>query len=136
HNYPANYEHGIWVNSVRNGDGTIVDAAANGYDLLNGCTNYGGHAWVAIPSAACSSEATSRAGGLVALLISHAKNQIDRGLFEPHPGLGTPFSAEEVRQLLRLSARDVDHADAPQLILTGIGNILSFLLSAPALGLD
>jgi hypothetical protein len=32
--------------------------------------------------------------------MSHARNQIDRGRFTPYPGTGTPFSAEEVRQLL------------------------------------
>ena len=135
HNQPANYEHMIWVNSVRNGDNDLTDPTKNGYDLLNGCTNYGGKAWVAIPSASCSSEATSRAGGLTALLVSHAKNLIDRGLFSPYPGLATPFSAEEVRQLLRLSARDVDHSSSPQLVLTSQGKLLDTLLSAPALGL-
>ena len=61
HNAPANYDHMIWVNSVTQGDGTLVDRAANGFELLNGCTNYGGKAWVAIPSSSCSSEATGRA---------------------------------------------------------------------------
>ena len=135
HNYPAAYDHMIWVNSVRNGDGTITDSKANGYDLLNGCTNYGGKAWVAIPSASCSSEATSRAGGLTALLVSYAKNEIDAGRFEPYPGLDTPFSAEEVRQLLRLSARDVDHSTSPQVVLTSTGRLLNTALSAPLLGL-
>ncbi len=135
HNYPAAYEHVIWVNSVRNGDGTFLDANANGFELLNGCTNFGGKAWVTIPSAACSSEATSRAGGLTALLVSHARNQIDRGLFEPYPGLATPFSAEEVRQLLRASARDVDFSANPSLVPAFAGSLVGALLSAPDLGL-
>jgi len=135
HNAPASYDHMIWVNSVKDGDGLVIDEAANGFELLNGCTNYGGKAWVAIPSSACSSEATGRAGGLTALLLSHAKNQIDRGLFKPHPETGTPFSAEEVRQLLRASARDVDQSEAPFLEPTVNGNLLSALLSAPARGL-
>lgn len=135
HNFPAAYEHVIWVNSVTRGDGTFLDPDANGFDLLNGCTNYGGKAWVAIPSSACSSEATSRAGGLTALLVSHAKNQIDRGLFAPYPGLATPFSAEEVRQLLRASARDVDHSTSPAVVMTQTAQFVSGVLSAPALGL-
>ncbi len=135
HNFPAAYEHVTWVNSVRNGDGTFLAAAPNGFELLNGCTNFGGKAWVAIPSTACSSEATGRAGGLTALLISHAKNQIDRGLFEPYPGLATPFSAEEVRQLLRAAARDVDFSESPSLVPALAGNIVAGLLSAPDLGL-
>ena len=135
HNAPGNYDHMIWVNSVTQGDGSLIDEAANGFEVLNGCTNYGGKAWVAIPSSACSSEATGRAGGLTALLMSHAKNQIDRGLFTPYPGTGTPFSAEEVRQLLRASARDVDQSAAPFLELAFVGTVLTFPLSAPALGL-
>lgn len=135
HNFPAAYGHVIWVNSVTRGDGTFLDQDANGFELLNGCTNYGGKAWVAIPSAACSSEATSRAGGLTALLISHAKNLIDRGEFDPHPITGTPLSAEEVRQLLRLSARDVDHSQDPTVVMTPIAEFVSGLLSAPGLSL-
>lgn len=135
HNFPAAYEHTIWVNSVRNGDGTFLAADGNGFELLNGCTNFGGRAWVAIPSAACSSEATSRAGGLTALLVSHGKNQIERGLFEPYPGLGTPFSSEEVRQLLRESARDIDFSTRPSLLPALAGNIVGQLLSAADLGL-
>lgn len=135
HNSPAHYDHMIWVNSVTQGDGLLLEGGeTNGYELLNGCTNYGGKAWVAIPSAACSSEATSRAGGLTALLISHAKNEIDRGHFSPNPETGTPFSAEEVRQLLRASARDVDQSEAPFLQQTSTVGILGLLLSAPALG--
>ncbi len=136
HNYPANYEHTIWVNSVRNGDGTFLDEKLNGFDLLNGCTNYGGRAWVAIPSASCSSEATGRGAGLTLLLVSHARNQIDRDLFSPYPGLATPFSAEEVRQLLRASARDVDHSDDLSIVPAFGGTLLGLILSAPALGLQ
>lgn len=136
HNSPANYDHMIWVNSVTQGDGLLLEEGAiNGYELLNGCTNYGGKAWVAIPSSACSSEATGRAGGLTALLYSHAKNEIDRGNFSPNPDTGRPLSAEEVRQLLRASARDVDHSEAPFLQQTSTVGILGTLLSAPALGL-
>jgi hypothetical protein len=134
HNAPAHYDHMIWVNSVTKGDGLLADEDLNGYDLLNGCTNYGGKAWVAIPSSACSSEATGRAGGLTALLYSHAKNQIDRGLFSPHPGTGRPLSAEEVRQLLRASARDVDHSEVPYLEPGSNAAALVLLLSAPNLG--
>jgi hypothetical protein len=136
HNYPAAYGHVIWVNSVTRGDGTFLDANANGYDVLNGCTNYSGKAWLAIPSSACSSEATSRAGGLAALLVSHAQNLVDRGELLPYPGLATPFSSEEVRQLLRLSARDVDHSASPEVVMSQpVGNLVSSLLSAPLLGL-
>jgi Subtilase family len=107
HNLPAALDHTIWVNSIVQQDGTVVTTEAS--DLVNGCTNFGGHAWLAIPSDSCSSEATGRAAGLVSLLIAHGKNLMDRGLLQPYPGTDRPFSAEEVRQLLRRSALDVDH---------------------------
>ena len=59
--------------------------------------------------------------------MSHAKNLIDRGLFAPYPGTGTPFSAEEVRQLLRASAHDVNQSDAPYLEPAFVGTVLSVL---------
>jgi hypothetical protein len=109
HNYPSTFDHSIWVNSIRNGDGVFV-TQQDDYTILNGCTNYGGNAWVTISSTNCSSEATGRASGLVGLLISQGKNLIDKGELSVYPGLQTPFSAEEVRQLLRWSAEDIDHS--------------------------
>jgi len=108
-NYPSSLEHTIWVNSIRNGDGSIIQNT-NDYTILNGCTNYGPQAWVSIPSTACSSEATGRASGLVALAISRGKNLVDLGMMQPYPGLNTPFSAQEIRQLLRLSAQDINQS--------------------------
>ncbi len=109
HNFPAAYGHTLWVNSIRNGDGLIVEQTDT-YDILNGCTNYGGHAWVAISSTSCSSEAVGRASGMAALLVSHGKNLIDRGELSPYPGLDAPFSAEEIRQIFRMAADDIDHS--------------------------
>jgi hypothetical protein len=128
HNFPAALEHTIWVNSIVHPDGTIVeDGDEPIWDLLNGCTNFGGHAWVAISSNSCSSEATGRAAGLVRLLISHGKNLMDQGLLQPYPGTDKPFSAEEVRQLLRRSAEDIDHSGDLALSMFGL---LQFYLSA------
>ena len=131
HNYPSGFEHTIWVNSIVHGDGVVVRQKRT-YDLLHGCTNFGGRAWVAISSNGCSSEATARASGLVALLVSRGKNLIDQGKLAPYPGLSTPFSAEEIRQLMRRSAKDIDHEG--DLDLTMLGP-LQRLLSAPSEGL-
>ena len=125
-NYPSSLEHTIWVNSIRNGDGSVVENTDD-YMILNGCTNYGPTAWVSIPSTGCSSEATGRASGLVALLISRGKNLVDLGLMQAYPGLNTPFSAQEIRQLLRLSAEDINqsgHLDlkTPSLLWTILRN--------------
>lgn len=133
HNFPAAFEHTLWVNSVRNGDGTFV-AETTDYTIQNGCTNHGGRAWAAIPTTSCSSEATGRSGGVALLLVSHGRNLIERGLLQPYPGNAPehPFSAEEVRQLFRASATDIDHSANPLLTMNVL---LTTFLSAPNLGL-
>lgn len=131
HNWPANAGHTIWVNSIRNGDGTFVSEEED-FRIQNGCTNHGGKAWVAISSTSCSSEATGRAAGITALLISHGKNLMDLGLLDPYPGLTTPFSAEEVRQLFRAAAEDVDRSGDPDLTPgKPFGSLLEEALSGP-----
>ncbi|HKJ24256.1 MAG TPA: VCBS repeat-containing protein, partial [Myxococcota bacterium] len=150
-NYPANYDHTIWVNSIRNGDDELVSDNVPsgggppnlGFDLLNGCTNYGPHAWVSIPSTSCSSEATGRAAGVAALIVSHGRNLVDRGLLDPYcvasgdcaSDPATAFSAEEVRQIFRWLADDIDHApDGFQLFFTPtISFLANLVLSGPAL---
>jgi len=134
HNFPAAYAHTIWLNSIRDGDGTIAkEGQPKGYDLLNGCTNYGGHAWVAISSTSCSSEATGRGSGVAALLVSHGRNLVDEGLIEPFDAArGAPFSAEEVRQLFRAAADDIDHSDGLNL---GMDLIIQSALSNVGAGL-
>jgi len=127
HNFPAVYTHGFWANSVRSQDGTIVTAANRTNLLLNGCTNYGGRAEVAIASSACSSEATGRSAGIFALMLAHAKNQIERGVIGAHPS-GKPLSPTEIYQLMRMTADDIDFSSAsltlttPALFTTLFGN--------------
>ncbi|MBW2242031.1 MAG: VCBS repeat-containing protein [Deltaproteobacteria bacterium] len=134
HNFPAVLDHTIWLNSIVHGDGDIVEQEDE-YDLLNGCTNFGGRAWVAISSNSCSSEATGRGAGLAALLVSHGRNLVDAGLLSPYPGLTdrTPFSAEEIRQLLRRSALDIDHS--ADLFDLPMNPLFRTVLSAPLFGL-
>ena len=108
HNFPANYDHVFWANSYRGNDDLIVPRAAAPSNLLfNGCTNFGGKAQVAIASNACSSEATERAAGIYALLLSAAKNEIDRGSITAHPS-GKPLSPNELIQLMQTTADDID----------------------------
>ena len=114
HNFPAVYTHGFWANSVRSEDGTIVTNPTN--LLLNGCTNFSGRADAAIASNSCSSEATGRAAGIFALMLAHAKNQIERGVISAHPG-GKPLSPTEIYQLMRMTADDIDFS-AVSLTLT------------------
>ncbi len=107
HNYPSNYDHTIPVNSIRAQDGTFVQNST--YLLLNGCTNYGAHnVHVSIPSNSCSSEATGRGSGMAALIVSQARNLVDRGMLTNHPVTGTALSANEVKQILAATADDID----------------------------
>jgi hypothetical protein len=97
HNYPSNYPDTITVNSVTRFDS---GEEPHSYLFLNGCTNYGGHIAVAIPSSSCSSEATGKAAGMAGLLYSAAKNA------------GRHLTANEVRQLFTMNADDVDFLTA------------------------
>ncbi len=120
HNYPANYDHTVQVNSVRRfEDISGITQSPRSYLYLNGCTNYGGHIAFAVPSSSCSSEATGNGSGMAGLVVSAALNAIDRGLLTNYPrGDGSfapyPLSAEEVKQLLSLSTDDIDFSARPE----------------------
>src|SRR5579862_1395446 len=59
HNYPANYNHTIEVNSVNRFDEEVgLVQEPQSYLYLNGCTNYSAHIAVSVESSSCSSEAT------------------------------------------------------------------------------
>ena len=89
-NLPGALEHTVAVNSVRD------TGSPKSYLALNGCTNYGGHTFLSIPSSSCSSEATGIMSGVTGLLVSEAR---DRGL---------TLSTNEIQQLIRSSADDID----------------------------
>ena len=89
-NLPGSLEHTLAVNSVRD------TGSPKSYLALNGCTNYGGHTFLSIPSSSCSSEATGIMSGVAGLVISEAR---DRGL---------TLSTNEILQLARASADDID----------------------------
>ena len=117
-NLPALLEHTIPVNSLTEAPGLLnseLSVVTGRRDALavNGCTNTGALTWVAVPSDGCSSEATGNASGMVALVEAAAR---EAGV-PPHPdlvalGAGGPganvLSANEVAQLLRAGADDVD----------------------------
>jgi hypothetical protein len=102
-NLPAAQDHTIPVNSITKTFGFLDDVGdllPNDPLALNGCTNYGGIAWVSVPSDSCSSEATGLSAGMVGLMISAARDR----------GLSPSLSANEIAQLLRGTADDVDFA--------------------------
>ena len=100
-NLPAAMNHTIPVNSVTDaldflGDLGPTVAGRRDTLALNGCTNTGGIAWVSVPSDGCSSEATGNAAGMVGLVLSAAHRS------------GLELSANEVAQVLRAGADDID----------------------------
>ena len=86
--------------------------------LLNGCTNYGPEISVTVESSSCSSEATGKAAGIVGLAETAAAQAVAARTITPYPGLTNgagapvPLSADEVLQLVTMSADDVDFATA------------------------
>ena len=115
HMWPAAYDHTMPVNSIRTA--SLPTTKPQSYLYFNGCTNYGGYLYLAIPSTSCSSEATGRSSGISGLLQSAARNAVERGEMTPYvrddgSKAGFPLSAEEAMQLWRLSADDIDFASS------------------------
>lgn len=112
-NLPGVLERTMAVNSVTEKSVDLIGpGTVEGYLALNGCTNFGGRTFVSVPSSACSSEATGQSAGMVGLAESYAR---ETGL-EPNPALaglpgaaaGDVLTANEVMQLVRASADDID----------------------------
>ncbi len=139
HNYPANYNHTVQVNSVtRFADVSGLRQTPASYLYLNGCTNYGAHIALSVPSSSCSSEATGRGAGVAGLLVSAALNAVDRGMLTPYPrddGSLAPFalSAEEVKQLLTVTADDVNF-DARDDVTPALPQNYSTTIPVPGVG--
>jgi hypothetical protein len=98
-NLPAAHEHTITVNSVVKYTSGMSPPS---YLYLNGCTNYGGNIALSVSSSSCSSEATGRGAGIAGLVVSAARNRVAAGT------LDRPLTANEVRQILTMSADDID----------------------------
>jgi hypothetical protein len=96
HNMPATANHTLPVHTIRyNGDNYRNSTTFLAYDT---CTNYGGHGALSVSGTSCASEATGRMAGIAGLVYS-------MGLSLPTP---LNLSAEEVMQVLKMSADDVD----------------------------
>ncbi len=95
HNYPASGERTLHVNAIRYDGDSIADSTT--FLAFANCTNYGVKIMVSAPSTSCSSGATGILSGVVGLIysIGYEKN------------LDPPLSAEEVLQIVKMSADDV-----------------------------
>jgi len=124
HNEPGDLPGTIVVNSVtqaptESGGGQSVSLfQPPSYLYLNGCTNYGANVGVTVESASCSSEATGKAGGVAGLIESEARNLVVGGQLAAYPAQSTvngapvALSATEVRELIEMSADDIDFQTA------------------------
>ena len=110
HNLPAVLENTIVVNSVTHESSFSPPS----YLYLNGCTNVGANISVSVESTSCSSEATGKTGGIVGLAESAAAVALADHTISAYPGLhtasGAPvaLSADEITQLVTMSADDID----------------------------
>jgi hypothetical protein len=110
-NLPSSLERTMAVNSVTEKE-DLLTGTNQGYLALNGCTNFGGHTFVSVPSSSCSSEATGQSAGMIGLLESIAR---DAGV-APHRDLprraegANVLSANEAMQIVRSTADDIDFA--------------------------
>src|SRR5947208_534813 len=100
HNYPSNYVHTIVVNSIR--DFGLDAVEPQSWLFIDGCTNFGGNVSVSVSSTSCSSEATGRSSGIMGLLVSAGRDAL-----AAH-ALGSPLTANELRQVLEQSADDLN----------------------------
>jgi len=94
HNMPATANHVLTVHSIRYND--QKPETATSFIAFDTCSNYGGHLSLSISATSCSSEATGRSSGIAGLAYSMAAQE------------GLQLSAEEVIQLFKMTADDID----------------------------
>jgi hypothetical protein len=96
HNMPATWNHTLPVHTVRYNNDSYTDSTT--FLAFDSCTNYGGHGALSVAGTHCASEATGRTAGIAGLVYS-------MGLSLSQP---LDLSAEEVMQVLKQSADDID----------------------------
>ena len=97
HNYPSLYGHAFYVNSIRYNHSDDYRKGTTFWGV-SPCTNFGARVSVTVPATSCSSGSTARLAGLAGLLVSAARDA----------GTG-PLTAEELYQVLRATADDLDN---------------------------
>jgi len=109
--YPAAYEHTLQVNSVtkywENADGSLQQSPAS-YLYLGGSSNYGAHSVISCSSDGSAAAAAATSAGIAGLIYSKAEDEIAAGKIWRYPGLKTPISACELKQLMALTADDIN----------------------------
>jgi hypothetical protein len=109
--YPGAYERAIQVNAVQDSGVTgtgLMERFPPSYLYLGGNTGYGAHTIVSTPSDGHTSGAVGRLAGIAGLIYAAAENEVQRGEMWRYPGLEKPLSACEVKQLIAMTADDID----------------------------
>ena len=99
HNYPSLYGHALYVNSIRYNHSDDFRKGTTFWGV-SPCTNYGARVSLTVPATSCSSGSTARLAGVAGLVVSAAR---DAGL--------APLATEEVYQVLRATADDLDNSE-------------------------
>ena len=97
HNYPSVYGHAYYVNTIRYNHADDFRKGTTFWGL-SPCSNFGARVSVTVPGSSCSSGSTARLAGVTGLIESAAR---DAGV--------APLATEEVYQLLRMTADDLDN---------------------------
>ncbi len=122
-NYPSGYERTVQVNAVQKFADLgcfLLSQFPSSYLFLGGLTNYGARTLVSAPSDGHSSGATGMLAGIAALVYSAAEDQVRQGKLWRYPGLDKPLSANEVKQILAMSADDVDFSPDSYWVTLGL----------------
>lgn len=101
HNVPGTADHNLYIHAIRYAGANPQNS--DSFLAFNNCTNYGAQLAMSAPGTGCSSEATAVGAGIGGLIIAASRAE-DR----PGGPLDPPLSAEEVRQLITMTADDID----------------------------
>jgi Subtilase family/FG-GAP-like repeat len=128
HSYPAAYENVIQVNALQKyiePSSSAAEQFPSSYLYLAGETDYGAKTVVSAPSDGHSSGAAASLAGIAALIYSAAANDVQRGELWNYPGQELPLSACEVKQIIAMTADDVDFS--PDYYATSLGELDSLI---------
>jgi hypothetical protein len=109
--FPADCDRVLQVNAIAkysDAGGTSVEQSPASYLYAGGAANYGVHTMISCPSDGNASAAAATAAGIAGLLYSAAEDKIAKGEIWRYPGLKTPLSACELKQLMTMTADDID----------------------------
>ncbi|MBC7247147.1 MAG: VCBS repeat-containing protein [Actinobacteria bacterium] len=125
---PVACERTVQANAVTrylvSGNGLLVQYPPS-YLYLQDVEEGGAQTAVAVPADTDSAEAAARLAGIAALVISAAKDRVRCGLMWDYPGLERPLSSNEVRQILAMTADDIDFSGVSREVNLGALDVIA-----------